>query len=183
MVVDEVATIDDVSRRISTLGIQIEQLEEDGKGDKRIDEEVATLVAERRRAQDQLGDLLEAARGERDAREAAVEAAAADREFHLACAKDLGSDRGKAAERVDTALAAFATALADWHNASAWQANSLMSAGNKPAADAARPRARQINAALVHALREANVPHAALDLPAQSPSTVMLLAESDPVAI
>ena len=176
------ALVQDAATQISKLAIQAQLLEPDAKRDPRIKQELEALRSERAAAEGVLRDLLEGARGEQDAREAEAHEAAERREAHAGRAREIGADRQAAAAAVDSALSAFASALARHETLSRGQADELTWAGSRQAADIARPRAHRINSALRFALREAKVPLSAIELPAAL-SPIKPLAESDPVAV
>ena len=177
------ALVDDAAQTIAKLGILIAQLEPDAKGDKRIQQELATLISERRAAEGALSELLAGGRREQDARELEATQAAQAREAHLERARELGAERVKAAKAVDEGLRQFALALETYHHLSQQQANELMSSGNRSAAGAARPRPHRVTAAVAFALRECRVPTGAVETVTVSPSHVLPLLSSDPVAI
>lgn len=132
-------------------------------------------------------DRVELARREQARRQAeAIEAAENERRQQaLTHARELQAEREKAAHAVDLAAARFARELRKFDRITTEQETTLRRVGARNAADMARPRSWQIEAALMHALREAGCPHGIIALEAFAgpahigPGWVRPLAESD----
>lgn len=173
----------DCVMQIGRLGIEIGLLEGEAKGDSVIRAEMKALQSECVAAESRLHELLGAEREDRLAAEAEAVEAEARRQAHVARARELGAERRVAAKVIDQAFRQAAIALSGYVRLCQEQATQLTAAGNRPAADVARPRANRVNCALMHALRQASVPVSAIEIPLMAAQHVKPLVEGDPVAI
>ncbi len=173
----------DCAMEIGRLGIQIGLLESEARKNPVIKAELDDLIAARQAAENRMHEMIGQEREERLSAEAAAVEAEERRQEHLARAREIGAARVSAARAVDSALRKFACALAAYEEHSQAQANELIWAGERQAADIARPRAYRVNGALRLALSEAKVPGRSIELPATAPSTLKPLSEADPQAI
>lgn len=176
------ALVQDCAMQIGKLGIQCDLLEKD-KSDPVVAQELKILRSNRAAAEVALRDLLAQGRDQDAAAAAALEAEAARRAEHLEAARRLGAERQQLCKAIDASLAAFAGLLASYHQAASQQADELVMANERMAAEAARPRARSINAALRLALVTANVPTRAIEIPHLSGNRIETLAAGDAIAV
>jgi hypothetical protein len=145
--------------------------------------EIVALESKRRSAEDRMTQLVRQDRKRRLTAEAADAETERLRAEHVSHARDLQARRVKAGAAVDDALAAFASALADWHQTARHEADELVRAGERQAADVALPKARCINAAMRHALIRTDVHSSAIELPFLSGGRIESPTEGDSVAI
>lgn len=100
----------------------------------------------------------------------------------LAHARRLEGERRKAAAAVDKAAAVFATQLRAFDRITTEQEVQLRRAGERQAADIARPRSWMFELALAHALRAAGLPRGALRVEALIGAEHVALSQIRPLA-
>jgi chromosome segregation ATPase len=112
----------------------------------------------------QMLERVRLARTEVERRElqAQADAAEAARQAHLAEARRLQAERRKQAAVVDKAASVYAKALREFDRITSAQEAELRRAGDRTAADIARPRPWMFELALAAALRDAGCPHGIL---------------------
>lgn len=170
--------------RLEDLCRRRQQLTPEARGSQKAAAELATVEEELAGQELELERIVLAQQelSRRD-QEAAVAAAAERRAQALARARDLAERRLKAAKAIDAALARFARALADHHQASLEQSRALVAAGGGGTFDSpasrALPMEGMIHQAIARAFLDADVPQGVLDIKHRRLDS-QPLAETDP---
>ena len=146
----------DTQEQVERLRERRQMLALDGLTDPAAAAELSKVKADLDAAENALGHIelarTETARREQEALDQAAQQA---RDEAFARARELQTEREKAAARFDAAASKLASSLADLHKICGEQANLLLAAGRRQARDQAQFRPGSVVDGLKHALQEA----------------------------